>query len=600
MSGRVAELKDIMKPESLADAIVSQWTSFRNSQTEWRREKIELRNYIFATDTSTTSNKSLDWMNSTTLPKICQIRDNLHANYMSALFPKAKWFKWEAHSEDAAKKSQAIVIEDYIANKLRMSNFMTTVSQLVYDYIDYGNAIGDAIYVDESRLDPKTGETVTGYVGPKAVRISPMDITLNPTAPSFAQSPKVTRKVVTLGELRKIVDESPDGTWAIEALARLEDIRSRTSSWTSADFEKAEAFQMDGFGSLQDYYQSGYVEILEFEGSVYDSDADVYFDDVVITIADRKVVLQNIPNPSWVPNGTKVHAGWRLRPDNIIAMGPLDNLVGMQYRIDHLENAKADAIDQNIIPPLKIIGEVEEFVWGPGESINIDEGGDVQPMRPDLAVLNLNQDIFNLSQTMEQFAGAPSEAMGIRSPGEKTAFEVQQLTTAASRIFQEKLDNFELNILEPLLNNMVELARRNMTGAEDISSFDDQAGIQEFMSVTKDDLIANGKLKPVGARHFAAQAQLMQSLLGIANSPLLQMIAPHTSTVKLANLVEEVMGLQKFDLFQENIAIEEEAERARLMNQVSEDVEAEAATPIDEEFAEEEQIDESQAQPDVV
>jgi hypothetical protein len=28
-------------------------------------------------------------------------------------------------------------------------------------------------------------------------------------------------------------------------------------------------------------------------------------------------------------------------------MGPLDNLVGLQYRIDHLENAKADALDLN-------------------------------------------------------------------------------------------------------------------------------------------------------------------------------------------------------------------------------------------------------------
>ncbi len=581
MSGRVAELKNMLEPDGLVKAIIGQYIKFRNFQAPWRAEKLELRNYLFATDTKTTSNAELPWMNSTTLPKLCQIRDNLHANYMSALFPKDKWFKWEAHSADAAIKAKANLIEDYMDNKLRMSNFKTTVSQLVYDYIDYGNAFADAIYVNEARVDPITGEQAGGYVGPKATRISPMDIIINPIAAAFDLTPKMTRKIVTLGELKKIVDEAPDNTWAIEAIAKMDDIRNRTSGYTAMDFEKAEAYSVDGFGSLRAYYQSGYVEIIEFEGTAYDADTGAFFDNVVITIADRMFVLQNVPNPSWAPHGTKVHAGWRFRPDNLLAMGPLDNLVGMQYRVDHLENAKADAIDQNIIPPIKVIGEVEDFQWGPGETIVIDEGGDVQPMRPDLTVLNLNQDILNLTQTMEKFAGAPSETMGIRSPGEKTAFEVQQLTTAASRIFQEKLDNFELNVLDPLLNNMLELARRNITGVEDIASFDDQSGVKEFLSITKEDLVSNGKLRPTGAKHFVAQAQLMQSLLGIANSPLIQIITPHLSSIRLANLVEEVMGLRKFDLFQENVAIEERAEQQRLANQASEDVGTEQATPID-------------------
>ena len=47
-------------------------------------------------------------------------------------------------------------------------------------------------------------------------------------------------------------------------------------------------------------------------------------------------------------------AGWRPRPDNLYAMGPLDNLVGMQYRIDHLENLKSDVFDQIAYPILKI------------------------------------------------------------------------------------------------------------------------------------------------------------------------------------------------------------------------------------------------------
>src|SRR3546814_6463709 len=62
-------------------------------------------------------------------------------------------------------------------------------------------------------------------------------------------------------------------------------------------------------------------------------------------------------------------------------MGPLDDLVGMQYRIDHLENAKADAFDLMIQPPLKIVGDVEEFAWGPSAEIYCGEGGDVVELR---------------------------------------------------------------------------------------------------------------------------------------------------------------------------------------------------------------------------
>ena len=124
-------------------------------------------------------------------------------------------------------------------------------------------------------------------------------------------------------------------------------------------------------------------------------------------------------------------------------MGPLDNLVGLQYRVDHLENLKADALDLTIHPPLKIIGDVEPFTWGPEEVIHIPEDGNVEAMAPNAAAFQVNNEIAAILNIMEEMAGAPKEAMGFRSPGEKTAFEVQQLQNAASRIFQIKLINLK-------------------------------------------------------------------------------------------------------------------------------------------------------------
>ena len=112
-----------------------------------------------------------------------------------------------------------------------------------------------------------------------------------------------------------------------------------------------------------------------------------------------------------------------------MAMGPLDNLVGMQYRVDHLENLKADALDLTIHPPLKIKGDVEPFNWGPEETIQYTRRWRCNyAMPPNPAAFQVNNEIASLLQVLwKRWQAAPKESMGIRTPGEKTAFEVQQL-----------------------------------------------------------------------------------------------------------------------------------------------------------------------------
>ena len=350
--------------------------------------------------------------------------------------------------------------------------------------------------------------------------------------------------------------------------------------YSTEDFEKACGYSIDGFGNLKEYYQSPYVEILEFEGDIHDPETGELLRNHVVTIIDRSYVVRKQPIPSWLGKGSKAHVGWRLRPDNLYAMGPLHNLVGMQYRIDHLENLKADVFDLIAYPPLKIRGEVEPFDWGPGEEIILDDPeSDVEMLVPDTTALNADMQIDILENKMEEKAGAPKQAMGIRTPGEKTAHEVQTLENAAGRIFQEKVTNFEINLLEPILNSMLEISRRNLDTSDIVRVMDDDLGISRFITITKEDITAKGKLRPIGARHFAARAQLVQNLTGIFNTQLGVVIAPHISSKQLAKLVEEVLGLQRFQLVQDNIAIFEQAETQRLLNQTQEDLEVEQMTP---------------------
>jgi len=585
MAGRVAELKTLIEndvPDSLATGIAhiyQMWQSHKSGKmSDWE----ETRQFLFATDTRSTSTGLLPHKNSTTLPKLTQIRDNLHANYMAALFPNDEWLKWEGYSEedDTAEKRKSI--QAYMSNKLRQSGFRNVVSKLVYDYIDYGNCFGDTYYTKESS-ENIDGEEIVAYEGPRAYRVSPYDIVFNPAAMDFDHSPKIVKSIKTLNELRAEAMEQPDMKYDLSVIERAANIRSKSSAYDAADFNKAMAYSIDGFGSLHEYYQSGYVEILEFQGDIADENG-TFLRNYMITVIDRRYVVRKVPNPSWTGKDTMVHGGWRSRPDNLWAMGPLDNLVGIQYRIDHLENLKADAMDKAVDPVKLIKGNVDEFEDAPGEYAFGDPDSDVVELGKNLnGVIAADNNIQMLMQTMEEMAGAPKQAMGIRTPGEKTAYEVQQLENASSRIFQQKATDFEINVLEPLLNNMLAEARRNLSGVDVARVMDDDLGVEGFLKISKEDLSAKGKLRPIGARHFAARAQLLQNLNGVYSSPVGQMIAPHTSSIGLAGLVEDSLGLARYQIYKPNVAVFEQMETQKLMNQAQEDIEAQAMTPIEDE-----------------
>lgn len=582
MAGKVARIESVINVDDLArrlSALYNNWWIQRQEkESEWR----EIRDYVFATDTSTTSNSTLPWKNSTTLPKLCQIADNLKVNYMDALFPNDNWLRWEGFSYDDVTMQKRQVIEAYMKNKLREGGFRQIIAACIDDYVHYGNAFAEVSWVNEKHKDQITGEEITTFVGPKAVRISPFDIVFNPTAASFKDAPKFTRYIKSIGELKQDIAENPYLHYDKGVFQKVVDFRKSLTNFKMEDINKAIPYQIDGFGSLSEYYQSGYVEILEFEGDIYDDVKDELLSNRIVTIVDRTYVLRNIENPSWFGKDTKEHVGWRDRPDNLYGMGPLDNLVGLQYRIDHLENLKADALDMTIHPPIKIVGDVEPFTWAPGVVVHVPEDGDVGLLPPNPAAFQVNNEIGTLMMTMEEMAGAPKEAMGIRSPGEKTAFEVQQLQNASGRIFQHKVNKFEIEFLEPLINTMFEVAVRNMDMKDTIKIIDNDIGVSIFMDITKDDITAKGKLRPIGSRHYATRAQMMQNMVGVFNSPVGQMIAPHISAKKLAKLVEDMMGFSEFEFISDNAMIFEQAETQRLMNQAQQQVQTEDAIPLEE------------------
>lgn len=574
---KVAELKGMFKRENPAVWVSQLWDNYHSQRAGKIQEWQEIRNYIFATDTSTTTNSTLPWKNSTTLPKLCQIRDNLHSNYLSAAFPNDRWLTWVGFSKADSTKNKVKAITAYMANKCRHSHFRTEMSKLLYDYIDYGNAFATVDF-EASYKEDIHGEPVATYIGPVVRRISPLDIVFNPIASNFRDTYKIVRSIKTIGEIKSMAEDNPDEWFWQEALeTRQKLFESAGKGYSREDFEKAGGYAVDGFGNLMEYYQSGYVEILEFFGDYHDEHGELHRNKIV-TVMDRSFVVNERDYPSWLGHAPIFHVGWRFRQDNLWAMGPLDNLVGLQYRLDHLENLKADAMDLLVHPPLKIIGDVEEFAYHPGAEIHIDENGDVQELGQNLnGIFTANNELQLIEDRMELYAGAPREASGIRTPGEKTAFEVQTLNNAAGRIFQEKITNFEIELLEPTLNAMLETAVRNMNQDDVVRTIDDDLGITEFLEITRDDITASGVIRPVGARHFAKQAQDLQNLFGIFNSGAMAMLQPHISGIELSKYIEETLGITGYEIFKPNVALEEQAESQGLANQLQEDLEVEAS-----------------------
>lgn len=562
---RALELNEFLGSEGTATTIADYWQSWDSLRAKWIAEKKEIQEYIFATSTMHTGNATLPWKNKIHIPKICQIRDNLHANYMSTLRPNDNALVWEGDDTDSETREKRLTIQNYMNNKMKQGAAWDEVEKLVLDYIDYGNCFAMPVFEARYNNDP-TGDRTPAYIGPKLQRINPTDIAFDPTAPSFESAPKIIRTVRTLGSLKADIEDHPEFAYLEEAFDRMMDNRHKFANVSQGDFKRNEMYDIAGFTGFWNYFNSDYVEVLDFYGDFFNRETGELKKNHLISVVDRSVILRNQSNENWLGVPPIRHVGWRVRQDNLYGMGPLDNLIGLQHRIDHLENAKADAFDMILHPVMKITGFVEDFDYGPGERIYVGEEGDVSFMAPDTTFLSADTQIQMYESKMEEMAGAPKQAVGFRTPGEKTAYEVQTLENGANRVFINKISHFESVFLEPLINDMLELAARNLDEFDEIRVIDEETQAVTFSKIRKEDITARGKIRPIGARHYAQNAQIVQNITQFANSPLAQdkTVMAHFSGQRIAIAMESLLGLEKYKIYQPNIRIYEEAQMAKV------------------------------------
>lgn len=561
MAKASVEMVQGFEQASLADEIsmlVQQWN---NGRSQWLERVKEVTEYVYATSTRETTNVKNPWSHSTHIPKLTQIYDNLGANYSAALFGRRDFFDFRAGDRESSTKNKTQGIVTYLRNKHEYSGFFPEMKKCLNDWVRTGNCFVRLDYVVETVIDPIGGGDIITYEGPKATRISPYDITFDYTARSFEESPKAVTAIMTRGELLRKIENSVD-EYDQEQVEKALEFYSILAGWSRAEINKHVQFNNDGFSDYANHVTSGRVEVMDFMGDIYDPLEKKLYKDQLITVLDRRFIIRRQRMDNYQGFGKIYHSGWRKRPDNLWAQGPLDNLVGMQYLINHLENARADGFDQMLAPDRVLVGQVEIEHDGPITNYYIDDGnGSVNNLAPDGTVLQADTQIHLKELQMEAYAGAPRQAMGIRTPGEKTAFEVQQLMNAAERLFQNRIEDFEQEFVNPVLEGELELAVKNISGYDVAKTIDDDLGVEMFMEITKEDLTARGLLIAQGASYFERRARLSQELAAfsqiLAGDPEMKL---HYPAKARAQLWEEVLGFEQFNLYKPFGAIEEQLE----------------------------------------
>ncbi len=551
-SGIVLTLTDI---DNAAVRIADMWVRYNVQSTQALLLNEEARSYVLATDINTTSARILPHKNRTHQPKLTEISDNLQSQYWEATLGSQEWFEFLGIQDPDRERS--MLIEAWIRSKLEAKKFRQTIGrQLLADYVFYGNAFAHVDYGIE--VDDR-GQLI--YRGPIITRISPMDIVFNPQAVSFLKSPKITRQFIHVAVLASWPEMFPTSNFNKTLIDKAIVTRGGDTLNDWVEVIKERGITFDGFNTYDEYFKSDYVEVLIYRGDTYNPETGESKLNRVVYVIDRTLVIRD--EPSTAPSGFTGlhHAGWRIRPDNLWAQGPLDNLVGMQYRIDHLENLKADVFDIIAHPVLLVKGEgvqEPEDGYAPGAVYYMGVDEQVEVLVPDATALNADNQIAQYHAHMENFAGAPPQSRGVRTPGEKTAFEVSTLESNSSKLFLDKARQFEM-LLEGILQETYLLMMKNFDSVDFLETFDDLEGQDALREVSEKEIQAIGVFKAVGAKHWSRRnretVEMREFQLGPLQDPKLR---AHISGFKMAKFYEKKLRLEEDEIIEEFVGVKED------------------------------------------
>lgn len=575
MPVKTFDINHDIETDSLAENISNKWISWINGRQQWEERYRRVLQYLYSSTSDTIYGQaSAPWSSNVHIPKLTQLRDVLITYELESLFSLSDYFEFEGFTQDANTLLNRNIIKNFLKNMLNEGGFKPTIEKLVEDYIDAGNCFVMPVW-ESQEIEDSTGFKSLYWEGAKAVRINPLDIVFDPTACNFKDSPKIIRTVLSLGELTVLAEKDPIMKKGLDkALTIRQDIMTAI---TNGDTIKGDEINIAGFGNWSTYVTSDVVEILTFYGTVYDVVKKELHKNKKITIMDRRVLLKEEPMDDLCGYDFIYKGGYRDRKDILWSMSPLENLLGMQARIDFLENKRSDCYDATVNPIRVIKGNVDmPDALGPGDEIRMDADCDVHYLAPDTSILTADTLMDRYELKMEEFVGSPKEVLGFRTPGEKTMYEVEQLMTAATRLFQRQIRKFEREILEPILNGMLQLALKKKAGQTiSLKFWDSKSEVYTFKDININDIQALGRIVVYGTEVAQDKAKVAQSLQALGQNPLFldEVVRNNFSPAELGKIFSYVSGLDRFsDLYKKDSRLYEITDQQKKIEELSKQV----------------------------
>ena len=575
MPVKTFDINHDIETDSLAENISNKWLVWQTARAPWEERYRKVLQYLYSTTTDTIYGQASNpWCSNVHIPKLTQLRDVLITYELESLFSLSDYFTFEGFTQDSNTLLNRNIIKNLLKNMLDEGGFKETIEKLVCDYIDAGNCFVTPVW-ESQEVEDSTGFKSIFWEGVKAVRINPLDITFDPTACDFKDSPKIIRTVMSLGELAVQAEKDPIMKKGFDKAMKIrQDIMT---AMTNGDTIKGDEITIAGFGNWSAYVSSDVVELLTFYGTVYDVVKKELHKNKKIVIMDRRVLLTEEDMDDLNGYNFIFKGGYRDRKDILWAMSPLENLLGMQARIDFLENKRSDCYDATVNPVKLIKGNVDmPDSLGPGDEIRTDIDCDVRYLAPDTSILTADTLMDRYEIKMEEFVGSPKEVLGFRTPGEKTMYEVEQLMTAATRLFQRQIRKFEREVLEPIINCMLQMYLKKKAGQKITLKFWDAAAeVYSFKEINVDDIQALGRIVVFGTEVAQDKAKVAQALQALGNNPLFldEVVRNNFSPQELGKVFSYVTGLDRFnDLFKKDARLYEITDQQKLIEKLSNQV----------------------------
>lgn len=320
-------------------------------------------------------------------------------------------------------------------------------------------------------------EKKTIYNAPKVEIVDLYDFFIDPKATTIDNAEWVIhRSMRTYDYLHEMSEEGK-----YKNIAMLKD---EGSSFAMNDDEKQQRRSTIGISVPEVQKDEKLIEILE-----------CWWDDRVVTIANRKIVIRDQKNPFRHGKKPFVHCVDQKIPHEFYGMGELEPIETLQYELNDRRNQRMDNVTLVLNRMWGVVNgknvDEDELVSDAGGVIHMDEPNAVIPfVMPDVTSSSYQEETI-IKADIQQTSGVTDFTRGMSSDAlaNDTATGISLLQEASNARFRLKIQNIEDMCLKRLGEMMVSMNNQFLSSELTIRIVGDEG--REYETVKPEDIKGN-------------------------------------------------------------------------------------------------------------